>query len=296
MSAHRRLPRPSEIVILVVLALVGFLTLYPFWNVVVLALNDATDSLRGGVYLWPRKPTLQNLRTVLAIGPLARGLLNTVLRTVLGVAFSVTATTMLGYVLTQREYVLRKVIQRLFVVTMYVSGGLIPTYFVIRGLGLRNNFLVYLLPTLVNAYYLLIVRSYMDTLPRSLLESARMDGAGEFRTYRTVVFPLSLPVVATVALFIAVDQWNAWFDTFIYVSRPELTTLQFELMKVISRSTVQLQSIDQVRDRMGSPGAMSTPESIRMAITVVVTLPIVCVYPFLQRYFVKGITLGALKG
>lgn len=286
----------SEIAILLILALVGLITLYPFWNVVVLAFNDSTDSLRGGVYLWPRRPTLQNFRTVLAIDQLGRATLNTVIRTVAGVSLSVISTTMLAYVLTHREYVLRKLIQRLFVVTMYVSGGLIPTYFVIRGLGLRNNFLVYLLPTLVNAYYLLIVKSYMDTLPRSLLESARIDGAGEFRVYRTIVFPISLPVVATAALFVAVDQWNAWFDTFIYVSRVQLTTLQFELMKVVSRSTVQVQNIDEIRDRLGSPGALSTPESIRMAITTVVTLPIICVYPFLQRFFVKGITLGALKG
>lgn len=259
---RRRIPlRPSEFAILVALGVVGLVTLYPFWNVVVLALNDATDSLRGGVYLWPRRPTLRNFRTVLAIGQLGRAALNTVLRTVCGVGLSVIATTMLGYVLTHREYVLRKVIQRLFVVTMYVSGGLIPTYFVIRGLGLRNSFLVYLLPTLVNAYYLLIVKSYMDTLPRSLLESARMDGAGEFRVYRTVAFPLALPAVATLALFVAVDQWNSWFDTFIYVSRPALTTLQFELMKVVSRSTVQVQNINEIRDRLSSPASWRAPRS-----------------------------------
>jgi putative aldouronate transport system permease protein len=278
------------------LIIVGFVTLYPFWNITVLAFNDALDSLRGGITFWPRMWTLENFRSVLKAEILVRAAINSVLRTVLGVSASIVFVTMLAYTLSRREYVLRKFIQRLFIVTMYVHGGLIPFYFVIRGLGLRNNFLVYILPLLINAYYLIIVRSYMDTIPDSLHEAAKIDGANDFFIYRTIVFPLSAPVVATIALFISVDQWNAWFDTFLFVSEKNLTTLQFELMRIISQSTIRVQNIDEIRAQIESRRVTSTPESIRMAITVVVTTPILFVYPFIQRYFIKGMTIGAIKG
>jgi putative aldouronate transport system permease protein len=278
------------------LLVVGFLTLYPFWNITVLAFNDALDSLRGGITFWPRMWTLDNFRSVLRADALITAAINSVLRTVIGVVAGIIVTTMLAYTLSRREYVFRKIIQRLFVLTMYVHGGLIPLYFVIRGLGLRNNFLVYILPLLINAFYLIIVRSYMDTIPESLHEAARIDGANDFFIYRTIVFPLSLPVIATIALFISVYQWNSWFDTFIFVSEKRLTTLQFELMRIISQSTIRVQNIEEIRDKVQSQRVTSTPESIRMAITVVVTAPILFVYPFIQRYFIKGMTIGAIKG
>jgi putative aldouronate transport system permease protein len=278
------------------LLIVGFVTLYPFWNITVLAFNDALDSLRGGITFWPRMWTLENFRSVLRADILVRAAINSVLRTVIGVVAGIIATTMLAYTLSRKEYVLRKFIQRMFVVTMYVHGGLIPLYFVIRGLGLRNNFLVYILPLLINAFYLIIVRSYMDTIPESLHEAARIDGANDFFIFRTIVFPLSAPVIATIALFISVNQWNSWFDTFIYVSNKSLTTLQFELMRIISQSTISVSNIDEIRDQIQNQRVTSTPESIRMAITVVVTAPILLVYPFIQRYFIKGMTIGAIKG
>ncbi len=279
-----------------ILLTAGFLTLYPFWNITVLAFNDAIDSLRGGITFWPRMPTLNNFHSVLKADILIRASINSVLRTLVGVVSSLIAVSMLAYALSRREYIFRKFIQRLFIITMYVNGGLIPYYFVIRGLGLRNNFLVYILPLLINAFYLIIVRSYMDTIPESLHEAAKIDGANDFFIFRRIVLPLSLPVIATIALFVSVDQWNSWFDTFIFVSKKELTTLQYELMKIISQSTIRVQSIDEIRDQIQRRRISSTPESIRMAITVVVTTPILLVYPFIQRYFIKGMTIGAIKG
>lgn len=287
---------PIDIFVHVYLLVVGFVTLYPFWNITVLAFNDALDSLRGGITFWPRMWTLDNFRSVLKAEILVRAAVNSVLRTVIGVVASIVTVSMLAYTLSRKEYVFRKIIQRLFVVTMYVHGGLIPFYFVIRGLGLRNNFLVYILPLLINAFYLIIVRSYMDTIPESLHEAARIDGANDFFIYRTIVFPLSAPVIATIALFISVNQWNSWFDTFIFVSNKSLTTLQFELMRIISQSTISVSNIDEIRDKIQNQRVTSTPESIRMAITVVVTAPILLVYPFIQRYFIKGMTIGAIKG
>lgn len=286
------------LVVYVLLALIGIVTLYPFWNIIVLSFNDAIDSLRGDIFLWPRKFTWANYEKVLSMPELSVGFRNSILRTGIGTVCSLIATSMLAYTLSCREYFLRKFIQRLFVITMYVSGGLIPYYFVIKNLGLRNNFIVYIVPMLLNAYYVIVTRSFMDTLPESLRESAKIDGANDLRIYAQIILPLSLPVLACIALFVAVDQWNAWYDTYMYASKAHLTTLQYELVKVINRSASQVGSYDQIRDQVNRGGGaqMTTPESIRMAITVVATAPILIVYPFIQRYFIQGMTLGAVKG
>jgi putative aldouronate transport system permease protein len=281
--------------IYLVLLILGVSTLYPFWNILVLSFNDAIDAVRGGIYLFPRELTLNNFKTVLALDSLPRAFLNSVLRTVTGAVLSVLSVTMLAYTLSRRDYIFRKVIQKMFVITMYVGGGLIPYYFVIRGLGLRNNFLVYILPMLLNGYYVIVARSFMDTIPKSLEESAKIDGANDFTIYCKIIMPLSLPVIATIVLFAAVDQWNSWFDSFIFVNNKKLTTLQYELVKIISRSSTQVQNIDQLRYQIANRNVTSTPQSIQMAITIVATTPILLVYPFIQKYFIKGMTLGAVK-
>jgi putative aldouronate transport system permease protein len=278
------------------LIFVGIITLYPFWNILALSFNDAVDTLIGGVYLWPRAFTLVNYETVLNMQNLLRAFENSILRTVLGVVCGLIATTMLAYTISRKDYIFRKVLQRIFVITMYVNGGLIPVYFVIKGLGLRNNFLVYIIPMLINAYYVIVVRSFMDNLPDSLLEAAKIDGANDFKIFYKIVLPLCTPVIAAITLFIAVDQWNAWFDTFIYTSKASLTTIQYELMQVLTKSTSAITSIDQIRINLGSQNVIqTTPESLRMAITIIATLPILLVYPFIQSYFIKGITIGGVK-
>ncbi|WP_040951421.1 carbohydrate ABC transporter permease [Gorillibacterium massiliense] len=288
----------SDLFIYFYLTIIGIVTSYPFWNILVLALNDAIDSLRGGVYIWPRDWTWLNFKTVLSIDTLSIAFRNSLLRTVIGVVLSLFATSMIAYTISRKDFILRVLFQRLIVITMYVSGGLIPYYFVIKGLGLRNTFLVYLLPMLLNAFYVIIMRSFIDGLPVSLMESAKIDGANDFTIYTRIVLPLIKPALATIALFVAVDQWNAWFDTFIFATKPNLTTMQFELVQILTRSTAQVGNIENIRDKIdtGGRGLTTTPESIRMAITIVATAPILAVYPFIQKYFVKGITLGAVKG
>lgn len=279
------------------LIIIGIVTLYPFWNIFVLSFNNALDTIRGGVYLWPRDFTLLNFKTVMTIEALPVAFLNSVLRTVIGVITALLATSMVSYTISRKDFIFGKFLQRVFVITMYVSGGLIPYYFVIKNLGLRNNFLVYVIPVLISAYYLLIMRSFMDNLPDSIQESAKIDGANDFQIYYKIVLPLCSPMLAATGLFIAVDQWNSWFDSFIFAPKESLTTLQYELVKVLAQSTANVANIDEVRQKVANGTQMSTtPESIRMAITVVATLPIVLVYPFVQRYFVSGITLGAVKG
>ncbi|MNZ99858.1 L-arabinose transport system permease protein AraQ [compost metagenome] len=177
---------------------------------------------------------------------------------------------------------------------MYVSGGLIPGFILVRHLGMMNSFWVYVLPGMVSAWNVFIIRSFIDGLPSALQESAKLDGANDFTIYWRVILPLCKPVLATVALFLAVGQWNSWFDTFLYNSTARhLTTLQYELMKVLQ--STQIGSNDIHDPNMSQLMNRISPESVKMAITIVVTVPILIVYPFLQRYFVKGMTLGAVK-
>lgn len=280
-----------------VLILLALLTLYPFWNVFVLAVNEPLDTLRGGVYFWPRAFTLNNLKQILQMSNLLQAFTNSVIRTVVGSAVSVVCITMFAYTLSRRKFVLRGLLQRMVVISMYVSGGLIPYYFVIRGMGLINNFLVYIIPFMLNAFYVLIARTFIDELPDSLVESAQIDGANDFLIYIKIVLPLSLPILATLVLFTAVDQWNSWYDTYIYTKGTNLTTLQYELVKVLSKSTSSIKNYRDVQSKLNTGAAItSTPQSIRMAITVITTIPILCVYPFVQRYFIQGMTLGAVKG
>lgn len=195
---------------------------------------------------------------------------------------------------------LRPLITILIVMTMYVNAGMIPNYFLIRKLGLTNSFWVYIIPGMVSAFNVIIIRTYITSLPESLVESAKIDGAGHFTIYWKIILPLSLPVLATVTLFAAVGAWNSWFDNYIYNARnTELTTLQYELMKLIN-STQSLSQSSSAKHGVGvteeTASGMITPKTIRAAITIVASLPILMVYPFLQRYFVTGLTIGSVKG
>ncbi|MFP4976958.1 carbohydrate ABC transporter permease [Paenibacillus sp. CN-4] len=272
-------------------------TLYPFLHTLAISFNDGNDALVGGIFVWPRVWTLENYKAVFVSGTIYHAAFISVSRTILSTVLGVFLTTMLAYTLAQPQYIFRKTISMLFILTMYFNAGLIPNYFLIKELGLRNNFLVYILPALVSAFNLIVIRTYIRSLPGSLVESAKIDGAGDFRIFWKIIFPLCTPVLATVALFIAVGSWNAWFDTFLYASSDiRLSSLQYEMMKLLGStmstnndpSMLAGNQADQVQ-------AMVTPASIRAAITIVTAMPILFVYPFLQKYFVVGLNLGSVK-
>lgn len=286
-----------DIVIYASLIFLIIVTLYPFLNTLAVSFNDAVDSSRGGIHLWPRKFTLYNYQTLLGRGQMYRASLVSVARTVLSTAFCTFSTAMVAYTISRKEYVLRRLISFIYVLTMYIDGGLVPTYFLIRALGLTNNFWVYVLPGLVSAFNLIVIRTYISGLPDSFIESARIDGAGEFRIFLQIILPLCKPVLATIALFVAVDNWNAWFDTFLYNSaNPQLSTLQYELMKVLQSANTMSGSLLQALSRAAAGTTNTvTPRAIRATMTVIVSVPIVIVYPFLQKYFVHGLTLGGTK-
>ena len=284
-----------DYILLVVMALVIVVTLYPFLNVLAISLNDAVDTAKGGLHIWPRKFTLANYMEVFSRNKqLLRAFVNSVLRTVIGTGLGLMSSTMLAYTLSRKDFIFRKSISRLLVLTMYVSGGLIPSYMLIRKLGLINNFWVYIIPSLLNAYNVIVIRSFIEDIPDSIEESARIDGASDFTIFYKIILPLSIPVLATVALFIAVGQWNSWFDTYLYArNNPKLTTLQYELMKILDNANAQGNQLDPNNPLLQQ--AKTTPESIKMAITVIATVPIIVTYPFLEKYFVFGLTLGAVK-
>lgn len=267
------------------------LTLYPFLNVLAVSFNDPTDTMRNVNFIIPRKFTLYNYQYIFEKENLLSPLLMSVARTLIGTLVSLICTAMLAYTLSRKDFIFQKAFTTFFVITMYVSGGLIPSYILIsRNLKLNNSFLVYIIPGLISVYNVILVRSYIDGLPDALEEAARIDGANDLRIWASIITPLCKPVLATVALFIAVGQWNSFMDTYLYAK--ELPTLQYILYKIMQQAQMK---IDPHSANIQQFANAVSPLSVRMAITVVATLPILAVYPFLQKYFVGGMTLGAVK-
>jgi len=277
----------------IIMVLFVVITLYPVLNTLAVAFNDGTDALRGGIHIWPRMWTLNNFTTVLQKENLLTGEKISVLRTVLGTLFSLFLNAVLAFIISRKEFVFQRSLSLFWVITMYVNGGLIPVFLLYKALGLTNSFWVYVIPGAISCYNMLVIRTYMNnSIPNSLVESAQIDGAGYTTIFVKIISPLCKPVYATVALFCAVGQWNSWFDAMLYNRMSDkYTTLQYELMKLLSSVTNQGTSAEAMKNAAGAV----TPTSVRAAATILTMLPIVCLYPFLQKYFVQGLTLGSVK-
>jgi len=284
-----------------IMIILCIIMLYPMLNTLAISFNDGLDTVRGGIYLWPRMFTLHNYRVVLHMDTIYNAFIISVVKTIVIVVTNLFFTSMLAYALSRKEYIFRKPITTIFVLTMYFNAGLIPNYMLIKNLGMINTFAVYWIPNIISAFNLIVIRTYIKTIPESLIESARMDGAREFRIFIQIVMPLIVPTLATIALFVAVGSWNSWFDTFLYNSgKQELSTLQYELQKLLASAMQAGQ-----RTPAGGTGAnaaaaagasnTSTPQAVRAAITIVTAVPILLVYPFLQRYFITGLAIGSVK-
>ena len=268
------------------------ITLYPVLNTLAISFNDGTDALRGGIYLFPRKWTLKNYITVLQKDNLITGAYITVLRTILGTVLALFTNAILAFIVSRKRFLFKKSLSLFWVITMYVNGGMIPIFLLYKNLGLTNSFMVYIVPGMISAFNMLVIRTYMNGIPDSLEESAQLDGAGYTTIFLKIISPLCKPVYATVALFVAVGQWNSWFDAMLYNRMSqEFTTLQYELMKLLSSVTNQGGSAEAMKNAVGAV----TPASIRAAASILTMLPIICLYPFLQRYFVSGLTIGGVK-
>ena len=279
------------------LCLLMFITLYPVINTVAISFNDGIDAVRGDIGLWPRQFSTEAYRSLLTDDQIYNAFFISVSRTVITTILNVILTSMLAFALSRKEYLLRPFITILMVLTMYVNAGLIPNYLLIsKTLKLGKTFWVYIIPTMFSCFNMIVIRTYIIGLPEALAESARIDGANDFRIFWQIIFPLCMPVLATVALFVAVGSWNQWFDTQLYNgSKKGLYTLQYLLKMKLATSMQSMNAANTTADALVQ-SSKSTPITIRCAITVVSALPILVVYPFLQRYFVTGMVLGGVKG
>ncbi|GIO29898.1 MULTISPECIES: carbohydrate ABC transporter permease [Paenibacillus] len=281
----------------VFLILLGFSTFYPFWNGLVISLNDGMDTALGGVTFWPRKWSLENYYVVFRDDRILNAFMISVMRTVLGTILSVLCTAVFAYGMTKKELIGRKFYMMMCIVTMYFGGGLIPTFLVVRGLGLMDSFWVFIIPSLISVWNMIIFRTFFMGLPEGLQESAKIDGCGNWSTFFRIVLPLSGPVIATLGLFTAVAHWNEWFLPSIYITKEKLLPIQSMLQQILSTNimTEQMSKLDSAAQSRMSAMKSVTTKSLSMATMMVATLPIIAVYPFVQKYFVKGVLVGSLK-
>ena len=291
----------GDVINSIVLLAFTFLCLYPFWYIFIGSISNPNIPVRTLTFL-PKDVTLFNYKEVLQSKGLLEAMGISVARTVTGTLLSVLLTAFMAYLFTLQKMPARKFFYRVVIVTMYLSGGLIPTFLVYKSYGLLNTFWVYIIPGAVSVYNMFLVKTFLENgIPESLGESASLDGAGPLTIFFRIMLPLSLPILATIALFVAVGQWNSWFDNMIYnTANSNLDTLQYLLYKKLNEANkiaeaARSGNATMVGDMLSRQMKL-TPDSIRMTITMLVTLPILCVYPFLQKYFVKGIMVGAVKG
>jgi putative aldouronate transport system permease protein len=287
--------RIVDTVVYIVLAVVFFLSLYPFYLAVVLSFNEGLDAQSGKIYFWPRKFTLENYSQLFSDREWITAIFVSVARTVLGTSLTVFFTVLVAYGLSRRDLVGRKIYFNFIIFAMYFSGGIIPYYAILRQLNLLNNFFVYVVPGMLNIFYMLVSISFIQALPPEMEDAAKVDGAGELRILFSVVLPLSLPLLATIAIFTSVGHWNSWYDSAFFITsknKAYLHTLAYKLIEVVRRATISTanSTVDTATK------VKATMLSRQLAAMVVAVFPILAVYPFFQKYIVSGITLGAVKG
>ncbi len=269
-------------------------TLYPVLNTAAYSFTDGREAILKNVHLLPKKFTTAAYKQVFEMPGIRWGLLTTVGRTAVGSILSLAANALLAFIISRKKFLFRNGLSLFWVITMYASGGLIPTIYLMTKLHFVGTFWVYVIPGMVSAFNILVLRTFMDGIPESYEESAQLDGAGYMTIFAKIISPLCKPVYATIFLFVAVGHWNSWFDALIYNKfNIKLTTLQYELQKLLASLTQKTGSADSGgKTTTQSP---TTSIQVRSAATIATMLPIICLYPFLQRYFVTGIQLGGVK-
>lgn len=268
----------------------------PCINVLALSFNDGADAAKGGIYFWPRVFTLDNYKEVFADGKIMKAYGITVARTVIGTSLSLIVTTLAAFALKEEDLPGRKIITMLITFTMLFSGGMIPTYIQYKNLELLNSFWVYVIPGMVGVTNLLMVRTFFESIPVSLEESAKLDGCGYFKTYTQIILPLSKPVIAVVGLYTAVGHWNDWFAGAFYMRSSKLWPVQTVLQQMLSRAMASSQEVTTAGQAIAQANNAVTSDSLKMAAVIITTVPILCIYPFAQKYFAKGAMIGAVKG
>lgn len=273
----------------IIMFIICFLTLYPIWYTLVNSFNEGVDAMRGGIYWWPRVFSLDSYVDVFSNSGIVTAMFVTVSKTIIGTVVHVFFTAMVAYAFSKTELVFRKVYITMGIITLLFGGGLIPYFLLIKQLGFLDKFIVYIIPAMFSFFDALIFMSFFKAIPKELEEAAKIDGANDFKIFVKIILKVSLPVVATIALFHGVYQWNDYFTGMIFINNPDLQPIQTYLYRIVAQSA-----------SIGPPGGIiartTTSQSIKLATMVVTTFPIVCVYPFLQKYFVKGMLIGSVKG
>lgn len=272
---------------------------YPFYYLIINSISNNEWSSLGTIRFLPRGIHFENYLQVLKLEGLPLAAAVSIARTVLGTAGTVLASAFLGFMFTQDKLWKKKFWYRFIIITMYFNAGLIPMFITMKSLGLTNNFWVYILPAIVQPFNIILVKTYIESIPKSLQEAAEMDGANILQVFFKVILPNCTPILATVAIFSAVGQWNSFQDTLIYITDQKLYSLQYLLYTYINQANSLAQMVKSSGGAVSSvvsAATTQTPTSIRMTVSVIVVLPIMFVYPLFQKYFVKGIMLGAVKG
>ncbi|MDR3120373.1 MAG: carbohydrate ABC transporter permease [Clostridiales bacterium] len=280
------------------MAAFAIICILPFYYIFINTISDNTLSARGMIILTPRGIHFDNYSQILQISGLWNAITVSVARTVFGSLLTILGTTFLGYALSKQELWMRKIWYRFVIVTMYFNAGIIPWYINMKNLHLTNNFLAYIIPGIISPFSLVLFKTYVESIPASLEESADLDGAGYLTKYIFLILPLAKPIVATLIVFSAVGQWNSFTDTLFLMTNAKLFPLQYMLYQYLNESNALADSLRQaaVSGEQVNLSALLTPSSVKMTVTMVVVLPILCIYPFFQKYFVNGIMIGAVKG
>lgn len=289
------------VILMAVIMLVVFVaTLYPFLNSLAISLNYADDTMLGGITIYPRKFTLDNYKNIFTKETIWKAYGITFARTILGTIGGLLITGSLSFALSRKNLAGRGVYTMLCLIPMYFAGGLIPSYFLIRTLGLTNSFWVYIIPNLVNVWNMILMRSYFQSVPEALEESARIDGANYLTIFWKIYWPVSTPIIATIALYFGVFHWNDWYTTFVYITDSDLKPMTSVLLSIINEASfaerMAAQGADAAVIGQAAQGKAVNVRSITMATMITSIVPIVAIYPFLQRYFIKGIMIGSIKG
>lgn len=278
-----------------VLIVLVILCVYPFYYVIIYSFSDPYLA-KQGVWLWPRGFSLDSYEMLFKDGALVGGTFVSIARTVLGTTITVLCTSLLAFLVTRKELLARKFVYRFCIITMYLNAGIIPWYLVMKAYGFQDNFLLYIIPGAINPYYMILIKTFMEQLPESLEESAAIEGASFFTIFSRIVLPLSKPIIATVSVYSAVAQWNSWQDNFFLVHDSRLKTLQLVLQDCLKSSERFEAMLSQGEISAEMIKNVISPESLQMSAIVATMAPILLVYPFAQRYFTKGIMMGAVKG
>ncbi len=272
--------------------------LFPYLNVLAKSFNDGNDTMRGGITIYPREFSLQNYDAILGDDAFGRAFIVSVCSVVLGTLLSILVQFMAAYVFLHKDMFGSKLLYVFLIIPMYFGGGIVPTYILYSQIGLINNYMVYFLPGCFSFYNMIIIRSYMSSLPYSLHEAAKIDGANDLCVFFKIILPLAKPILATIALWTAVGIWSDWTTPLYYITKSKMYNLQYLLVQVLKEAEKVSQLITQAALRgeiIETKNTTITTEGVKCAQMIVSTIPIVIIYPFLQKYFIQGVTLGAVK-